>query len=113
MAFANKVGKYGNKKSIASDGSVLDSKRECKRYEELLMLQKCGEIRHLSRQEEYILIPAQPQFHERDCRYRPDFCYYDKGGKLNCEDSKGAKTKDYIIKRKLMAYMHQIKVEEV
>ena len=43
-----------------------------------------------------------------------DFVYIDnRTGERVVEDAKGAKTDVYIIKRKLMKYMHNITVQEV
>lgn len=57
-----------------------------------------------------MLIP--PQRGERECRYIADFVYY-LDGELRVEDVKGMKTKDYIMKRKLMLHVHGIRIEEV
>jgi hypothetical protein len=53
------MSKYGNKQTTASDGTVLASKRERNRYEELLLLQRCGDISDLKTQVKYVLIPKQ------------------------------------------------------
>ena len=45
--------------------------------------------------------------------YYADFVYKDKEGVLHVEDTKGFKTKDYIIKRKLMLHVHGIRIHEV
>lgn len=43
-----------------------------------------------------------------------DFQYQDaKTGNLVVEDTKGVRTKDYIIKRKLMLSVYDIKIKEV
>ena len=44
------MNKYGSEQKQASEGTILDSKRECRRYEELLLLQRLGEISELKRQ---------------------------------------------------------------
>jgi hypothetical protein len=41
-----------------------------------------------------------------------DFVYMENGKKV-VEDTKGFRTKDYIIKRKLMLYVHGIRIKEV
>lgn len=123
------MSKYHNKKVII-DGEVFDSKKEARRYCELIMLQKAGEIRLLQRQVKYVLIPPQHQTFERygkkgqrlkdgqsslekECAYIADFQYHTKDGKLVVEDTKGVRTKDYIIKRKLMLWVHGIRISEV
>ena len=123
--------KYRSKKIIV-DGIVFDSKKEAKRYQELSLLKKSGEIQNLQRQVEYILIPNQyistdvmitkgkhagqykTKLVERKCSYIADFVYIDmKTGQTVVEDTKGFRTKDYIIKRKLMLYIHGIRIKEV
>lgn len=51
--------KYRNVKVRAIDGTVFDSHKEARRWQELLLLQKAGAITELRRQVEYELIPAQ------------------------------------------------------
>jgi hypothetical protein len=107
--------KYHNQQSAASDGKVFSSKRERNRYEELLMLWKAGAITEPRLQPRYELIPAQEG--ERKVEYVADFAYADKTkgtiGNLHVEDTKGFRTKDYIIKRKLMKWVHGITIEEI
>ena len=122
--------KYGSKKAEVN-GIVFDSKKEAKRYQELLLLEKAGAIQNLQRQVKYVLIPAQREFTneiytkgrkkghfkqgkllERECSYIADFVYIENG-KIVCEDTKGFRTKDYIIKRKLMLKVHGIRITEI
>lgn len=109
------MSKYGNKKSIASDGKMFPSKKECHHYEELLLLWKMGKITHPDCQVPYELIPKQDG--ERACVYFADFVYRDMPANdpstLHVEDTKGFRTKDYIIKRKLMLWVHRIRIEEL
>jgi len=89
--------------------------RECKRYEDLLLLAHIGEISDLQLQVSYMLIPKQvgAKRHERAVGYVADFVYKDKAGNTVVEDSKGMKTREYIIKRKLMLQIHGITITEV
>lgn len=108
--------KFGNRK-VHYDGMVFDSKKECQRYIELTLLQRAGHIRNLRRQVEYGLIPPQRgedgKVIEKECKYVADFVYYDNDtGCEVVEDSKGLRTRDYIIKRKLMLYLHGIRILE-
>lgn len=51
---------------------------------------------------------------ERPCRYVADFVYTDRAtGQTVVEDTKGVRTKEYIIKRKLMLHVHGIRIKEV
>ena len=113
--FFTKENKYKNKK-IEEDGQVFDSVREYRRWHELILLQRAGEIRDLCRQVPFVLIPSQKTIEGKVVRpvvYKADFAYRTKKGRYVVEDVKGVKTKDYIIKWKLMLYMHNIQVEEV
>lgn len=97
------------------DGIVFDSKLEAHRYRELQLLERAGEISDLQRQVKYELIPSQKldgKVVERAVTYVADFVYLENN-KLVVEDTKGVRTKDYIIKRKLMLYVHHIRVKEV
>lgn len=120
--------KYHAKKYASQDGEVFDSKREARRYEELCLLQRAGRIQNLRRQVKFILIPAQREPDrvgvrggrvkgasiEREVSYIADFVYVDSAiGKQVVEDAKGMKTKDYVIKRKLMLWVHGIRIREV
>lgn len=112
--------KYHSKKTIV-DGITFDSRKEANRWMELKLLERAGEISHLKRQVKYELIPAQKDYDweskkdkvvERACTYIADFVYEEKGETI-VEDTKGFKTPDYIIKRKLMLYVHGIRIKEV
>ena len=117
--------KYHNQK-ITRDGVTFDSRKEFRRYEELQLLQQAGEIANLRRQVKFVLIPTQREPNiigprggvkkgkllERECSYIADFVY-GENGKMVVEDAKGLRTKDYIIKRKLMLRVYGIRVREV
>lgn len=103
------MNKYHAKKTIL-DGMVFDSRREANRYAELKLLQRAGKIKNLRRQVPFELIPSQDG--ERAVKYIADFVY-EENGKEIVEDVKGFRPKDYIIKRKLMLWVHGIKVWEV
>ena len=110
------MAKYGNRKTMTSDGILHDSRKEAVRWMELNILLRAGEITDLKRQVEFVLIPEQRingKLVERKCSYLADFVYTDKSGKEVVEDTKGVRTKDYIIKRKLMLYTHGIRIKEV
>ena len=126
--------KYKNKK-IFRDGEWFDSIHEYKRYRELLLLQRAGAISDLRRQVPFELIPAQYELiptgeffvrgerkgqekHKRVCVeqsvvYNADFVYT-MDGKTVVEDAKSeaTRTKDYIIKRKLLLYFYGIQIKE-
>lgn len=108
------MAKYKNKK-VFVDGHTFDSKKEAKRYYELRLLEKAGEITNLRMQVKFVLIPSQKidgKVVERECAYKADFVYQENGQTV-VEDTKGFKTKDYIIKRKMMLYIHGIRIREI
>ena len=86
-----------------------------RRLNDLKVLQRAGEIKDLQTQVRYNLIPAQKICGEkvRGTDYIADFVYWTKDDQFICEDAKGHKTADYIIKRKLMKLIHNIDVVEV
>jgi hypothetical protein len=94
--------KYNNVK-VEIDGIKFDSKREAKRYSELRLLANGQEITNLQLQVPFELIPAQKGGLRKELpmKYIADFVYYENGKRV-IEDTKGVKTKDYVIKRKLM-----------
>lgn len=117
--------KYHSKK-ITRDGMTFDSVKEYRRFRELALLERAGEITDLKRQVEFVLIPAQREPDtigkrggikkgktiELKCSYIADFVYTENGQRV-VEDTKGFKTKDYVLKRKMMLYFHGIKIREV
>lgn len=120
--------KYRNRKTTVY-GVEFDSRKEAARYQELRLLQFAGHISELEIQKEYELIPAQyetfPRYGkngqrlkdgkrciEKPVKYKADFVYKENGVEV-VEDTKGVKTKDYIIKRKLMLYIHGKRIREV
>ena len=121
-----KGNKYGADKVVV-DGIRFDSKREARRYQELFLLLKAGEISDLRMQVKYQLIPAQREpdrigpkggrkpgkVIEKEVNYVADFVYKDKDGNEIVEDTKGFRTKEYIIKRKLALYLLGIRIREV
>ena len=106
--------KYRNTK-VTVGCEAFDSKKEANRWLELVQMEKSGKISNLRRQVKYVLIPSQRQCGkviERECSYYADFVYM-FGNVEIVEDAKGIRTKDYIIKRKLMLWVHGIKIQEV
>ena len=106
--------KYHSHKIKTQDG-VFDSQREYRRWCELKLLQRAGQISELRRQVKYELIPSQRgedgKVAEKPVSYSADFVYREDG-KVIVEDSKGVRTDAYIIKRKLMLFRHGIRIKE-
>lgn len=108
--------KYGNRK-VVLNGIKFDSLREAERYGQLKLLERAGQITGLELQPRFELIPKQRRDDgkpERACEYVADFRYTDaRTGQQVIEDAKGMRTRDYIVKRKLMLQVHGISVREV
>lgn len=117
--------KYRAKKTWAY-GLQFDSKKEAKRYQELKLLEAAGKIEDLKTQVKFRLLPAQREpdtvgpkggkikgrVIEREVAYIADFVYTENG-KMIVEDTKGMRTPEYVIKRKLLLYMTGIRIREV
>lgn len=102
------------------DGIVFASKHEYERWLVLLQMQEEGKIWGLERQVPFTLIPSQRiagKVVERPVKYVADFTYTttadDGTNWFVVEDAKGVKTPEYIVKRKLMLWVHGIRVQEV
>ena len=97
-----------------ADGYASDKER--RRAFELQALQRKGLVSQLREQVRYEVIPNQyderGNLIEHSCCYIADFVYLDEHGMLVVEDVKGCKTKEYIIKRKLMLHVHGIVIKE-
>lgn len=101
--------KYGNIPQIV-DGIKFDSIKEATRWGELRLLEKGGEISDLRRQVRIPLEgrdgPIRFQPSKRQAVYVADFVYIDKRTGLEViEDSKGMETKDFKLKRAVLAAM--------
>lgn len=94
-----------------------DSKKEYNRALKLKLLLRAGLISDLREQVPFILIPSQVNSEgvtEKAVRYVADFVYIDnETGRMVVEDTKGFRTPDYIIKRKLMLKVHGITIKEL
>lgn len=125
------MSKYHAQKAKTADGIIHDSAKEARRWSELKLLERGKIITGLERQVKFVLIPAQYETYERvgkngkrlkdgkrliekECAYIADFVYQvvDTNGMV-VEDVKGFRTKDYIIKRKLMLHVHGVRIREV
>ena len=124
------MNKYKAKKTLFN-GRLYASKKEAQRAAELQLMEKAGIITNLQEQVPFELIPAQYEYYERystkgrklnDGRrcieravvYVADFVYREND-KVVVEDtkSKATRTKEYVIKRKLMLERLGIRVREV
>lgn len=123
-----KKNKYLNRK-VTINGETFASQKEYKRFCELSLLQRAGAITDLQKQVKFVLIPAQYETYERYGKngkrlkdgkkcvergvdYVADFVYKENG-KTVVEDTKGMRTKDYIIKRKLFRIKYGFGIKEI
>jgi hypothetical protein len=115
MDLAARASKFHARKTVV-DGIQFDSAKEAKRYVKLRDMQEAGEIDGLRLQVPFELIPA---FKLNGKAYMPttyvaDFVYL-KDGEQVVEDVKSpaTRTRTYMLKKKLMAYVQHIEIKEV
>ncbi len=99
--------KYGNRKTEI-DGFLFDSAAESVRYAELMLLIREGSVSDLAVHPVFVIEVNGLKI----CSYEADFSYQEAGA-LVVEDVKGVKTKEYILKKKLMKAVHNIEIIEI
>lgn len=120
----------GNKyhaKSVVIDGIKFPSGKEGARFLHLQELEKRGEISNLRRQVRFELLPAAYKDVVKHLKtkdkvvrrlflnpvsYVADFVY-EKDGQTVVEDTKGYKTPEYVIKKKMMYALKGIEIQEI
>ena len=121
---ADKPGKYHSRKctvTLPESGRQIsfDSEREARRFGELRMLLRCGQIQDLRLQVNFTLQEGYTTADGERVRpivYRADFTYREHTGDGWCpvvEDVKGVRTKEYNMKRKMMLEKFGVKIREV
>ena len=98
-----KPSKYHAKKTYV-DGIKFDSKHEAEYYCTLLLRKKAGEITGFDLQPEYVLQEAYKRNGKtiRAIKYIADFRVYYPDGRVEVVDCKGVRTKEYLLKKKLL-----------
>lgn len=101
-----KRSKFGNKSAVVN-GIKFHSRKEATRYKILIALEGAGAIQDLK---------LQPRFRlkvngEIICTYVADFQYV-QCGKTIVEDVKGFRTREYILKKKLVKALLGISIKE-
>lgn len=128
---AARESKYHNQKDERAAGSGasirFDSRKEARRYDELMAMLQAGKIRDLKLQPQFTLQEAYTTtegVRVRAIRYQADFTYQkpqfvDRDGEwiwgLVVEDvkSRATKTRAYAMKKKLMQERFNIEIQEV
>ena len=128
---AARESKYHNRKDERAAGSGasvrFDSRKEARRYDELMAMLRTGKIRDLKLQQQFTLQEAYTTtegVRVRAIRYQADFTYQkpqfvDRDGEwiwgLVVEDvkSRATKTRAYAMKKKLMQERFNIEIQEV
>ena len=101
--------KFGAVKTTV-DGIEFDSKAEAKRYSELRLLERAGQIKNLERQPRYDLEVNGVKIGF----YKADFRYWDQASSQQIvEDVKGMRTPVFAIKAKLMKALHRVEIVEI
>lgn len=105
--FKRKTAKYKSKKTIV-DGISFPSRKEARRYQELKLLKKAGEIKDFELQPEFELQPKFKFFGRtiRPIKYIADFRVIYPDGTEIIEDTKGIETDVFKIKKKMLLYRY-------
>ena len=113
-----KPSKYNNRK-VELDGFTFDSQKEARRYSELKILVRVGEISELELQKSFVLAESVKFNNEPRAkpaiRYVADFAYMENGVMI-VEDVKSKATKSlpvYRMKKHLMKSVHDIDIQEI
>jgi hypothetical protein len=81
------------------------SKKEAKRYEELKLLKRSGEVLFFLRQTPFHLPGAT--------KYLCDFTVFWSNGDITFEDVKGLKTPTYKLKKRMIEHLYPIHITEI
>ena len=103
---AKKPSKYRNT-PVIHDGIRFASKAEGKRYLELKLLERAGEIHSLNLQVRYELRVLD----DKVCTYVADFVYFDKRNVIHVEDVKGMLTPEFKLKARLFRIVMGTEIE--
>ena len=122
------MNKYLNKKTVI-DGITFDSRKEARFYMIYKQMEKDGEISDLKMQVPFELIPpiykdevkhlktkdkVVKKLVQRAVHYVADFVFTDNlTGNTEVVDTKGFRTKEYMLKKKMMLAFKNIEIKEV
>lgn len=100
--------KYHSRK-VTVDGITFDSKKEARKYQELKLLKRAGEIKDFELQPEFVLLEGFRDMNgvwHRPIKYRADFRVINNDGSEVIIDTKGHRTREYQIKKKMLLYQY-------
>ena len=105
------MNKYGAKK-VEIDGHIFDSRLEGRYYEHLLYLMNDGVVESFEMKKSYTLLDKFPHPKTgkavRAIKYTPDFEVIYADGHVEVVDTKGMKTRDFIMRCKMFMFRYQI-----
>jgi hypothetical protein len=97
-----------NSRTVEVQGKTFQSALEARRFLDLQILERAGEIRNLKRQ-----VPFRFEINGfLICEYFADHVY-EEGGRTIVEDVKGVRTAMYLLKKKLMRAFYGVEIKEV
>ncbi len=96
--------KFNAVKTVRDD-ITFHSKKEAKRYDELVLLKASGEVLFFLRQVPFHM-PGK-------VKYLCDFMVFWADDTVTVEDVKGMKTATYIMKKKMVEALYPIKITEI
>lgn len=94
-----------NAKQTMIDGIKFPSRKEANRYSELKLLQRAGEV--------VFFLMQVPFWLPGNVTYRVDYQIFWADGRVSFEDVKGVKTKDFIMKKKMVESLYPVEIEIV
>lgn len=105
------MNKYGAKK-VEIDGHIFDSRLEGRYYEHLLYLMNDGVVESFEMKKSYTLLDKFPHPKTgktvRAIKYTPDFEVIYTDGHVEVVDTKGMKTRDFVMRCKMFMFRYQI-----
>jgi hypothetical protein len=107
MNYKFRHSKYHNVRTVI-DGITFASKKEARKYQELNILKTAGDLVSIEMQVAFRIVYENILI----CKYIADFVTYDKNGIRHVIDTKGFRTREYIIKKKLVKAFYGIDIEE-
>jgi len=109
-----RANKY-NAKKVVIEGHTFDSQKEGRRYNELRLLERAGEIRNLELKPVFPIVINGKKVkmkNGRVAKYTADFSYFE-GEERVVEEVKGFRVRDYPLRCAVVEAIYNIKIREV